>query len=108
MRMLPTIAVMIPIKELHRCSSDLPSLKNQIGSNDDEAGIDVESGAARTDVIASSVVEVEKYMSAVDRVEGRASHSRCPVGQLLELKSYPYPMILAWAYVCDFCSTSLS
>jgi hypothetical protein len=51
---------------------------------------------------------VEKYMSAVDRVEGRASHSRCPVGQLLELKSYPYPMILAWAYVCDFCSTSLS
>ncbi len=83
MRMLPTIAVIIPIKELHRCRSDLLSLKNQIKSNGKEVGVNIESGAARTDVIASSMVGVGKYMTAYDRDVGRSSHSWCPTGQLL-------------------------
>jgi hypothetical protein len=62
--MLPTIAVMIPINELHRWSCESPSSSPYTGPPELGDGVaDATLGVLKTVVVATSSIEVERNMS---------------------------------------------
>jgi hypothetical protein len=64
MRMFPTMAVTIPIKDDQRWSWESPFEADTIFSNVDKAATRYNGGAVKRGGVAASKVEVEKYIAA--------------------------------------------
>ena len=81
-RMLPTIAVTIPINEDHLCSWESPFPRDTMLLRTIKAGARVKGGAVKMDFVASRVADA-RYMAA--GVDPRCiTPFRPPIGQLLK------------------------